>query len=199
MADEVRANRRSRSRDDVERSRRKTELGGELGHAQSGERRRRVRLEDDGAPCSQRGRQLPRGHHQRVVPRNDLSRDSHRLLQRVEEERAADRVRPARDRRDRRSVEAKVLDPLCELRFHRGDRLAHVAGLELGKLLSVCLNRIRECMQQARALGRRRLTPLAGEGGSRGLDGAVDVLFASRRDPGERFPGRGLGQLSNVA
>ena len=159
---------------------READLGSELREPQRGERRRRVRLQHDGAAGGERGRELPRRHHQRVVPRHDLPRDADRLLQRVEEERAADRVRAAGDRRDPRGVEAEVLDGLVELRLDRRDRLADVARLELGEVLAVGDDRVGERVQEARALGRRRLRPVARERAARGLDGAVDVL--GRRD-----------------
>ena len=140
------------------------------------QRRRGVGLQDDRAARGERGRELPRRHHQRVVPRHDLAADADRLLQRVEEERAADRVRAAGDRGDRGGVEAEVLDRLRELGLDRRDRLADVARLELGQLLAVRDDRVGERVQQPRALGRRRLAPVAVERGAGGLDGAVDVL-----------------------
>ena len=51
---------------------------------------------------------------------------------------------PAGDRGDRRAVEAVVLYALSELRLDRRDCLADVAGLELGELLAVCLDRAGE-------------------------------------------------------
>ena len=71
--------------------------------------RRRIGLEHDRAARRERRRELPGRHHQRVVPRHDLARDADRLLQRVVEQRAADRVRAAADRAQRGRVEAEVL------------------------------------------------------------------------------------------
>ena len=159
MLDEVRADRRARARDDVDRAGREADLGRELGHAERAQRRLRVGLEDDRAARGQGRRELPGRHHQRVVPGDDLARDSDRLLQRVEEERAADRVRAAGDRGDRGGVEAEVLDALVELGLDRRERLADVAHLELGELLAVGDERVRERVQQARALGRRACGP----------------------------------------
>ena len=78
---------------------READLGRELGEAQHRQRRLRVGLEHDGAARCERGRELPGRHQQRVVPRHDLRGDADRLLLRVEEQRAADRVRAAGDRR----------------------------------------------------------------------------------------------------
>src|SRR5205085_10648756 len=116
------------------------------------------------------GRELPGRHHQRVVPGHDLARDADRLLQRVEEERASDRVRAAGDRRDRGAVEAEVLDRLVELRFDGRDRLADVPGLELGELLAVRDERVGEGVQQDRALVWRSLDPMDGYRIARVLD-----------------------------
>ena len=126
MPHEVRGRRSSRAGHDVDRARREADLGRQLGQAERRQRRLRVRLEDDRAAGGQRGRELPRRHHQRVVPGHDLPRDADRLLQRVEEERPADRVRAAGDRGDRRGVEAEVLDRLAQLGLDRRDRLADV-------------------------------------------------------------------------
>ena len=158
-SDEVGAGRRAVAGDDVDRAGREADLGRELGDAGAPERRLRIRLEHDGAAGGERGRELPRRHQQRVVPRHDLRRDADRLLLRVEEQRAADRVRAAGDRRDRGREEAEVLVAPGELRLDGRDRLADVARLELRKLLAVRDDRVGERVQQARALGRRASCP----------------------------------------
>src|SRR5205085_11042619 len=122
-----------------------------------------------------------------------------RLLQRIEQQRAADRVRTARDRRDRRGVEAEVLNALRELSLDRGDGFTDIAGLELGQLFAICLDRVRQRVQQAGALGRRGLAPVAGKRSLRGRYGAIDVLLSSRGDAGERLAGRRLAQLTRLA
>jgi len=104
-----------------------------------------------------------------------------------------------RDRPDRRGVEAEVLDPLGELRGDRGDCLADVARLELGELLAVRLDRVRERVQQTRAFGRRRLPPVAHEDGLSRLDRAVDVVLGRYGDPGKRLARRRLAELSNFS
>ena len=115
----------------------KPDHGCELRDAQHAQRRLRVRLEDDRAAGRERGRELPGRHQQRVVPRHDLGGDADGLLQRVEEQRAADRSRAAGDRRDRGRVEAEVLGGTCDLGLDGRDRLADVARLELRELLAV--------------------------------------------------------------
>ena len=147
--------------DDVDDAGRDPDLGRELAEAQGGQRRGRVGLQHDRAARGERGAELPGSHHDRVVPGDDLRADADRLLQRVEEERAADRMRAACDRRDRRGEEAEVLDRRRDLALRGGDRLADVARLELGELLAVRVDGVGERVEEPRALGRGRLAPRA--------------------------------------
>ena len=71
----------------------------ELREAKRRQRRLRIGLEHDRAAGRERGRELPGRHQERVVPRDDLRAHADRLLERVEEERAADGIRAAGDRR----------------------------------------------------------------------------------------------------
>ncbi len=186
-------------RDDVDRAGREADLGRELGDPQHAERRLRIRLEHDRAAGRERRRELPDGHEQRVVPRHDLRADADRLLQRVAEQRAADRVRAAGDRADDGGEEAEVLDGARDLGLDRGDGLADVARLELRELLAVRHDRVGERVQQPGALVRRRLAPRPVERDARGLDGAVDVRFPGHRGAGQRLAGRRLVQVANLA
>jgi hypothetical protein len=92
-----------------------------------------------------------------------------------------------------------VVDRDRELCLDRRDRLADVPRLELGELLAVRDDRVGERVQEARALGRGRLPPGAGERRPRRLDGAVDVLLAGHRRPRERLAGRRLRQVAQLA
>ena len=196
VLDEIGAGGRPVAGDDVDRAGREADLGRELGEPQRGQRRLRVGLEHDRAAGRERGRELPRRHQQRVVPGDDLAGDADRLLQRVGEERAADRVRAAADRADRGGEVAEVLDRAEELGLGRGDRLADVAGLELRELVPVRLDRVCERVQEPRALVRRRLAPVAVERGARGLDRAVDLGLARELRGAERLA---RGRLDQVA
>ncbi len=184
---------------DVDRARREADFGRELRESQHTQRRLRIRLQHDGAAGGERGRQLPCRHQQRVVPGDDLRADPDRLLQRVREQRAADRIRAAGDRADDGREEAEVLGGAGDLRLDGRDRLADVARLELGQLGAVCLDRVGEGLEQARALGRRRATPGAVERGAGGLDRTVDVRLAGHRGPAERVAGGGLDQVPKLA
>ena len=196
---EVRAGRRAVAGNDVDCTGREPDLGGELPEPDRRQRRLRVGLQHDRAARRERRCELPGGHHQRVVPGDDLRGDSDRLLQRVEEERAADRVRASRDRRDRRGVEAEVLDGLMQLRLHRGDRLADISRLELRELGAIRMDRVCERVQKARALGTRRAPPVTLDRGARSLDGAVDVSLAGHRCARERLSCRRLHEIAHLA
>ena len=150
-------------------------------------------------PAASAGESFQTRHQQRVVPRHDLRADADRLLERVAEERAADRIRAAADRADHRGEEAEVLDGAADLRLDRRDRLADVARLELRELLAVRGDRVGERVQQAGALVRRRPAPRPVESRPRGLDRAVDVGLAAERDAGERLAGGGLQELTGLA
>ena len=159
-----------------------------------------VGLQDDRAAGRERGRELPRRHHQRVVPGHDLPGDADRLLQRVEEERAADRIRAAGDRRDRRCVEAEVLDRLRQLGLHRGDapcrRCAPRARpAPCGSRRS--RRRARAGAASARSAGswpRRRRARARAASTARSTS-----CLGGHRDGRERLAGRGLGQLARLA
>ena len=120
MPHEVRAGRRPVGRDDVDRRRpgsrprprARASRSAVSGVCGSG-------LSTTEQPGRERRRELPRRHQQRVVPRHDLPGDADRLLQRVGEQRAADRVRAAGDRRDRGGEEAEVLDGAARARPSR--------------------------------------------------------------------------------
>ena len=199
MTDEVGPRRRPVAGHDVDRSGREADARRELGESNRGERSLGIGLEDDGAARRECRCELPGRHHQGVVPGHDLRGDAHRLLQRVEEQRAADRVRAAADRRDGRTVVAEVLDGLLELGLDRRDGLPHVAGLELGKLRAVRGDRVGEGVQKAGTRGPRRLAPLALERPPCRLDRTVDVRFARDRGPRQQLAGGGLADLAHVA
>ena len=164
MLDEVRADRRPRAGDDVDHAGREADLGRELREPQRGQRRRGVGLEHDRAAGGERRRELPRRHRQRVVPRHDLPGDADRLLQGVEEERAADRVRAAGDRRDPGGVEAEVLDA--------------PGGAPPSRTRSPC----RRCATRARrgSCGRRRSRRRARAGGASARSAASSASRPSR-------------------
>src|SRR5581483_8554686 len=121
-----------------------------------------------------------------------------RLLLRIEEERAADRIRASRDRAERRGVEAEVLGRARDLGLDRGDRLADVARLELGELLAVRDDRIGERVQQARALRPGRLPPRTVDRSACGVDRAVDLSLAGHGGARKGLARGGLGDVAEL-
>jgi hypothetical protein len=83
MIGEGRASRLAVAGDNVEDAVGNARFSEQFAEAQSRERRLLRGLEDDGAARGERRRQLPRGHHQREVPRDDLPDDTDRLAQRI--------------------------------------------------------------------------------------------------------------------
>ena len=78
VADDARADRLAVAGDHVQDARRE-DLRGELRQAQRRQRRLLGRLEHDDVAGRERRRDLPDGHHQRVVPGRDLADDPDRL------------------------------------------------------------------------------------------------------------------------
>ena len=115
-------------------------------------------------PGRERGRELPDGHHQRVVPRRDPADDAERLA--ADHRRVAAhvlaRALPLEQPR-RAGEEAQVVDADRHLVARVGERLADVRRLDPGELLGVVLEHLRE----PRAAPRRarpascRATPAA--------------------------------------
>ena len=131
-----------------------TTPGGQLGlpedvrEEQRRQRRRLGRLEHDGVPGRERGRDLPGEHEQREVPRDDLPGDADRPRPAVRE-RVLELVGPARVveevRRGEREVDVARL----------ADRLAAVERLEHGELARALLQDPRDAEEVLRALARR--------------------------------------------
>ena len=176
MADEIGAGRRAVPGHHVDRAG-EADLGGQLGQPQgrdpgvcgSG-------LRTTEHPAASAGASFHR-HQQRVVPGHDLAGDADRLLQRVGEERAADRVeQPAIDP-IAEGEEAEVLDGAEGSAF-----VEEIALPTLRDSSSVSSLRFAEsasasaCRRQA--LVCRGLPPVAVERGAGGLDRAVDLGLA---------------------
>ena len=73
--------------------------------------------------------------------------------------------------------------------FARGERLAVVERLELGELVAVGLDQLRERVHEPGALRRRDLAQRALERRAGGGDGAVDVLGPGLGDLADRLAG----------
>ena len=140
--------------DDVQHPGRDAGLERELPEPERRERGGRCGLEDHRVPGRERGRDLPGGHHQRVVPRDDRADHPDRLAQRVAHHRRVDDVGPP----------VQVLRGAGE-QLERGDgdldlggalplRLAVVAALELGEGIGLLVEQLGEPVERPRSLGR---------------------------------------------
>jgi hypothetical protein len=141
------------------------------------ERRRLCGLQHDGVAGGERGRDLPREHQQREVPRNDLSGNAERLRPAIRE-RVLELVGPAGVieevcRRERQVDVARLLD-----------RLAAVQRLEHRELARAFGEDARDPEHVLRTLGAGQLRPalerLAGRA-DRGLD-IGDACLADFRE-----------------
>src|SRR5580704_17615265 len=152
------------------------------------------RLQDDGISGSQSGRDLPRQHEQRKVPRNDLS---YNTASRVVWKFLPQKLGPAgvmiEMPRHQRNVEVTAL----------ANRFSVVHGFENGQAARVLLYLSRKGVEVTSPGVRSERLP-TGKGGAGGFDRSVNVrgrsfcntgkLFSGRRVSGvEVFPGRGRG------
>ncbi len=192
MRDEGLADDRTAPVDDVDDA-----LGEDL-RADPRELERRERREFRGlehkrvARC-QRGRDLPRGHHQRVVPRGDLCDHTDGVA--ADHARVAGQVLLGRRARQAARRPCEIAEHVRHRRqFVRGnprERLAAVERLETGELRRVVLDALCQAKQQRGALRRRRLTPFLEGPGRRG-DGGIHLMRGRLRDRRERAAGRGI-------
>ena len=176
------------------------ELGGEFGEHDRGDRCGVAGLEHDGVAGGEGRRDLPYRHHERVVPRRDLT--AH-----------ADRFAP-----DERGVARHVLRGGATFEYaggtgeeadlvhsgrhlvggHGQTRLAGVEHLGVHELASPCLHRVGDLEQRLLPVGRRGALPRL-ERGRGSLHGHIDV--GGRRDRGraEHRPVRGVDQVTRPA
>ena len=178
---EVRAG-RTVAGDDVDDARRHLRLTTDVGEEKRCQRRRLGGLQHHGVAACERGRDLPREHEEREVPRDDLRRDAERPRLAVRE-RVLELVRPAcvveEVRRSERQIDvARLLD-----------RLPAVERLGDGQLARAFLQHPRDAVEHLRPLcglpSTPRLECLAGRG-----DGELHILRPCLRDLGQRLLGR---------
>ena len=132
--------------DDVDDARRQLGLAEHVAEEQRGERRRLGRLQHDGVAGGERGRELPREHQQREVPRDDLPGDAERPRRAVRE-RVLELVGPAGVVEEVRGGERQV--DVARLL----DRLAAVQRLEHRELARALL---RGCARSGTGTSRAR-------------------------------------------
>ena len=182
-------------------------LGDQPGQPQRGQRGLLGGLEHHGVPGRQRRGQLPRGHQQREVPRDDLPDHADRLAQRIGMEVGARHVR-------HRDVDCVALDlgrpPGHVVEHVRGqrhvgrlghrERLAVVQRLQLGQLIQVLQDQVADPPDNPAPLRRGHPAPRAPiERGARRPYCPVDVLGVPLGHPGEGLARRRVGGLERLA
>ena len=179
---------------DLEEPARKPRLAVDLLELDGGEGREARRLEDHRVAEGERGRRLPAGDLQRVVPGADAGRDADRLAARVAERGGAEvDVLAGRALRERGEVlEALGAgDHVDDARFL--DRLAGIAGLERRELVVPGAQDLGGAAQDAGALGARQRGP-GGLRRARRRDRGLDLGGAGHRKLRQLFAGRGIGR-----
>ena len=178
--------------DDVHDAGRKLGLAKDVAEEQRRERRRLRRLEHDRIAGGERGRDLPREHQEREVPRDDLAGDAERAGAAVRE-RVLELVGPAgvveEVRRGEWDVDVARLP----------DRLAAVERFEDGELARALLEHARDPEQVLGALRRRARRPAVLEGRACRVNGKRDVFRTALGDFGERLFARGIDRRVALA
>ena len=178
-------------------------LVGDLREPQRRDRRQLGRLEDHRVARRQRGCGAAGGDLQRVVPGDDLRAHAPRLAHGVVERVRAERDRAAFEALDRARVVLEVADRGPHVGLRLRERLAGVAGLELGELLRLFLHPTRHPQERAGADERRAPVLLLRERAAGVLDVLGDLRGRRRRELGElvaRSTGRSAEKLrSKVA
>ncbi|MPL93022.1 hypothetical protein SDC9_39146 [bioreactor metagenome] len=190
VVDERRTHGLATAKDDVD-----DPLGQHLGedprHRQRGQRRLFRGLEDHGVTRTDRRGDLPRHHHQRIVPGRDRGDDADRV---APDHRGVARQVLARDRPVHGAhgarEEAEAVDDRRQLVAERHvPGLAAVERLEPGERRRLGLDLLGDLQQIARAGGRRGARP-GGEGLRRGPDRRLDLR--------ERGLGKGDNHLAGA-
>ena len=145
------------------------------------------RLEHDAVAGGEGRGELPHGHEDREVPRDDLADDAERLVEVVRDGVLVDlAARTLLSPKDAREV-AEVVDGEREV---GGERLAHglavLPRLGDGERLEVRLDAVGDPVEDERALAERGLAP-GGGGGVGGVEGCLDVLLGAPGDLAERL------------
>src|SRR5207253_852687 len=143
-----------------------------------GQRRFLGRLEDHGAAGRDRRADLPYAGAERTVPGDDGADDADRLLQRVGEYLAGQRVLDglAMQRGGLARIITQHAEHAQPVAAGAADRRAHVERVELRQFLKILFDEVGEFQQQALPFERLDLAPRPFEGAAGGHDRAVDVL-----------------------
>ena len=164
MGHERRAGARAVAGDDVDHTRRQTDRLEVLGQLEDGERRLLRRLEHHGAPRRERGRDLPGGHHQRIVPRYDLPGHTHRLPHGHGDRVGGDGQHLAVDLGGKPAVVLETGGGIVHVVLGLDDRLPGVDRLQLRQLRPAGADPLGQPEQDPAALLRGNPSPAVVEG-----------------------------------
>jgi hypothetical protein len=151
------------------------------------------RLQNACAASGKRGREFPRGHQQRIVPRNNLSGDADRLAKREAERVGRHRIHASEDFVGQAAVVFKTGGDIRDIVLRFDDRLAGVATFDFCKQCGVLADFFGQLEKDAAAVLRRSRGPWpAVKGRARSFYSAIDVGGASGSDLGDDFLGGGV-------
>ena len=171
-----------KSVDDVDDARRQPHFVKPVRKFQRGQRRLLGWLQNAGATRRDRGRQLPRRHQQRIIPRNDLRGHAHRLAQRETQRVRRHRIDVALNLRRQPAVVLKAGRHVGDIVFRFDDRLAGVAAFQVRKLRGVLPDLLGKLEQDAAAILRGGVTPRPGiESLARRIYGRVHIALVRRK------------------
>ncbi|MNS58500.1 hypothetical protein D3C72_914220 [compost metagenome] len=159
----------------VEHARRQVQLGHQLREVVRGQRRQVAGFDHHGIAGAQRGRDLPRGLQQRVVPRRDQAAHANRLAQGAADHMVRGFVDGARLGCDQPRKVAEGGGDIAHVGAALGQRLAGVERLQSGELLGIAVNQFGDLVQQPGAVTDGRLAPRAVEGLARSGDGQARI------------------------
>ena len=183
----------SETSDDVDHARRQADIGQPVRHLQRRDWSLLGRLQHAGTTCGQRRRQLPGRHQQRIIPRDDLARDSDRFLERKAHGVVGDRIHISKNFCGEAAVVLEAGGYISDVIFRFDDRLAGVAGFQFRQHGGVLADLFGETEEHAAAfLGSRGRPRTIFKGGFGGGDGAVHVVGIGVRGLRDHFFAGGI-------
>ena len=199
MPHEPLADRAPAAVDDVDDAVRDAGLGEELDEALPERGRVRRRLEDDGVPGDERGRDLPGRDRDREVPRRDDADDADRHPDGHLE--LVPKLGRGRLPEEAPALAAHVVahvDRFLHVAAGLGLHLPHLVRHEVGELGLVVGDELREAEEDLAALRCRDEAPLR-ERRLRGRDRAVDVVGAGAREGADQLAVGGARRVEGLA
>ena len=153
---------RSGAEEELRGTRRETRFGDELEQLDSRERRVLGGLEDAAVSRRKARREFPRGHEQRVIPRDDLPAHADRFAHHHPlDRRIADLVRLPERLGDQPRVVAETPRGIRDVILRLAQRLAVVAGFEFREGAGIFVDEVGQLEKIRRPLLRPHLRPRA--------------------------------------